>query len=224
MAAAYSVFANDGVRNRPYFVDRIEDSQRQGHLPAPGRAASGSLQPQTARLVTQVLAANVQGGTGTRAQIDTASRRRARPAPPTTATDVWFVGYTPQLATAIWMGGAGSTNIPMVFNGESAGAVTGGRFPAAHLGCVHELHAGQCADRAVHRPRADARRRATATADRVSRDIHRRRGKVPVSEPEGRANHQHGSFSFLATKWRALIGARFVVDGSVLPTTWVVHQ
>ena len=28
-----------------------------------------------------------------------------------------------------------------------------------------------------------------------------------MSESEGRANHEHGAFSFLATQWRALIGA-----------------
>ena len=45
-----------------------------------------------------------------------------------------------------------------------------------------------------------------------------------MSEPEGRANHEHGSFSFLATKWRALIGA----DPFAIGSTWLddteVHQ
>ena len=68
MAAAYSVFANDGLRNEPYLVDRIEDRTGkviyQHHLsPEP------IVPPQTARLVNQVLMANVQGGTGTKAQI-----------------------------------------------------------------------------------------------------------------------------------------------------------
>ena len=45
-----------------------------------------------------------------------------------------------------------------------------------------------------------------------------------MSEPEGRANHQYGAFSFLATEWRVLIGAgSFAIDVK-LPTTWMVHQ
>jgi hypothetical protein len=45
-----------------------------------------------------------------------------------------------------------------------------------------------------------------------------------MSEPEGRANHQHGAFSFLATKWRALIGADVFAISSMLRTAWMVHQ
>jgi hypothetical protein len=45
-----------------------------------------------------------------------------------------------------------------------------------------------------------------------------------MSEPEGRANHQHGAFAFLATEWRALIGADAFAIGSVLPAIWLVHQ
>ncbi len=129
MAVAYSTFANDGMRNEPYFVDRIED--RDGrviyqHQPNPQRV----LQPQTARLITQVLAANVQGGTGRRAQISTGQPAAGKTGTTNESTDVWFVGYTPQLATAIWMGAAGSTNIPMKF----AGGATGGKFPALTWG------------------------------------------------------------------------------------------
>ena len=45
---------------------------------------------------------------------------------------------------------------------------------------------------------------------------------VGVSEPGGRANHEYGSF--LATKWRALIGVGLLASGSVSPTSWMVHQ
>ncbi len=45
-----------------------------------------------------------------------------------------------------------------------------------------------------------------------------------MSEPEGRANHDHGSVSFLATKWRALIGARKPGTEAVVTTSQVVHR
>ena len=45
-----------------------------------------------------------------------------------------------------------------------------------------------------------------------------------MSESEGRANHEHGVFLFLATQWRALIGAdRLAIDLS-WPTTKAVRQ
>ena len=49
-------------------------------------------------------------------------------------------------------------------------------------------------------------------------------GGAPMSEPEGRANHEHGSFSFLATQWRALIGADPFATGVMWPKTREVRQ
>jgi penicillin-binding protein 1A len=130
MAAAYSVFANDGLRNEPYLVDRIEDRTGkviyQHHL-----SPELIVPPQTARLVTQVLTANVQGGTGTKAQIPSGQPAAGKTGTTNDSKNLWFVGYTPQLATAIWMGAAGSTGIPMNFSG---GEATGGRFPALTWG------------------------------------------------------------------------------------------
>ena len=45
-----------------------------------------------------------------------------------------------------------------------------------------------------------------------------------MSELTGRANHQHGAFSFLATQWRPLIGAGVSAIGLWSPTTWMAHQ
>jgi len=75
--------------------------------------------------VTQILEDNVSYGTGVRAAF-------GRPAAGKTGTtdkhaDAWFVGYTPDLSTAVWMGYPAG-EIPM----ESVHgiAVSGGSFPA----------------------------------------------------------------------------------------------
>ncbi|MDQ6696735.1 MAG: transglycosylase domain-containing protein [Actinomycetota bacterium] len=130
MAAAYSVFANDGIRNAPYVVDRIED--RNGkviyqHRPSPELV----LAPQTARLVNQVLQANVQGGTGTNAQLRSGQPAAGKTGTTNDSKNLWFVGYTPQLATAVWMGSAGSSEAPMDFG---QGEATGGRYAALTWG------------------------------------------------------------------------------------------
>jgi membrane peptidoglycan carboxypeptidase len=144
MATGYSTLANDGLRVDPVFVTRIED--RQGDLvlenvPQPQRAVS----VQTARLATDVLEQNVQKGTGTRAKLP------GQPAGGKTGTaqdsrDAWFVGYTPYLATAVWMGRpeGGPPELAEMRNVGGVGSVTGGSYPARIWGQFNaDYHEGR---------------------------------------------------------------------------------
>jgi penicillin-binding protein 1A len=127
MAAAYAVLANDGMRNPPYFVDRVED--RDGNVLFQHQvSAERVLSPDVARLATQVLIENVEEGTGTRAQLNNGQDAAGKTGTTNDAKDVWFVGYTPNLSTAVWMGAAVEP-VPLGF-----GAATGGRYPAATWG------------------------------------------------------------------------------------------
>ena len=140
MASAYATFANDGMRNEPYYVERIED--RNGkvlyqHQLEPERVVD----EQTARLVNQTLAANVTGGTGRNAQIDGGQVAAGKTGTTNDSADVWFVGYTPQLSTAIWMGAP----VDRISLSEAGlGGATGGRYPATTWGRYYSmLFAGQ---------------------------------------------------------------------------------
>jgi membrane peptidoglycan carboxypeptidase len=78
-------------------------------------------------LATEVLEKNVQSGTGTRAKLP------RQPAGGKTGTaqeskDAWFVGYTPYLSTAVWMGNA-EAGVEMR-NVGGVSSVTGGSYPA----------------------------------------------------------------------------------------------
>ena len=125
MATAYATLANDGVRHTPYVVERVED--RRGEVVLEGRSdGERALAPQLARAATSVLRAVVDGGTGTRARLP------GRQVAGKTGTsqehqNAWFVGYTPQLATAVWMGSPRG-NVPMTNVGGIK--VTGGSYPA----------------------------------------------------------------------------------------------
>jgi penicillin-binding protein 1A len=80
----------------------------------------------TAALATDVLQQVVLGGTGTRAKIP-GRQVAGKTGTAQDETDAWFVGFTPQLATAVWMG-ALDAKVPM-FNVGGV-KVFGGTYPA----------------------------------------------------------------------------------------------
>ena len=125
MAAAYSVIANEGVRHEPYFIERIETDSGEvlyQHQPTPKRVLSR----ETARRASDLLSANVARGTGGRAQLD-GYAAAGKTGTTQDHADAWFVGFTPQLATSVWMGSP-TARVPM--EDVEGINVTGGSYPA----------------------------------------------------------------------------------------------
>jgi penicillin-binding protein 1A len=134
MARAFSAFANGGARidgkafgNRPRAILTVRnESRRLVDWNKPQRRPA--LTENTAALVTSLLQSVVRSGTGRRAQLSD-----GRPVAGKTGTtenygDAWFVGYTPQLVAAVWVGYPNGLR-PMLteYHGD---AVAGGTFPA----------------------------------------------------------------------------------------------
>jgi 1A family penicillin-binding protein len=102
MASAYGTLANNGIHVKPVSITRVLDANGAvifDYRPSGTRAVT----PQIAWAATQALMGVITGGTGT------AARLPGREAAGKTGTaqnyqDAWFVGYTPQLVTAVWMG------------------------------------------------------------------------------------------------------------------------
>ena len=106
MAAAYATFAADGTYCKPVAIVQVLDTNGKA-LNIPQAGCSQVLDTNIARNVTEALQSVITDGTGTSARID-------RPAAGKTGTtndssDAWFVGYTPQLSSAVWMGHADGT-------------------------------------------------------------------------------------------------------------------
>jgi penicillin-binding protein 1A len=99
---AYSVFANRGYRVNPIFVTRITD--RDGHVLEENRPEHEKvIEETTAFIINSLLESVVQDGTGRRV------RALNRPVAGKTGTtnnlyDAWFVGYTPDIITGVWVG------------------------------------------------------------------------------------------------------------------------
>jgi penicillin-binding protein 1A len=124
MASAYATLGNGGLQIEPVIIQRIWDAGGNVIWEAQPRT-NQALTPGVAYDVTRILAANIAAGTGTRADI-------GRPAAGKTGTtsdwtDAWFVGYTPNLSTAVWMGDP-DAQVPMT--NVHGIRVTGGSFPA----------------------------------------------------------------------------------------------
>lgn len=130
MASAFSNFATDGLWAEPYLIARIEDSTGKviyEHVPVPRQVVDPSVMAAARQPLLKVPTSE---GTAERAGID-------RPQGGKTGThqeyrDAWYVGFTPELSTAVWVGFEGE-QIPLrnvLINGRHYDRVFGGTVPA----------------------------------------------------------------------------------------------
>lgn len=121
MAAAYGAFANKGVYIKPTAIVKILD--RNGNVLEDNSSDVQKTQvmsEKTAYEMTSMLEGVITRGTGTAASI-------GRPAAGKTGTtddnhDAWFIGYTPDIVTAVWVGDDTGS--------QSLGEIYGGTVPA----------------------------------------------------------------------------------------------
>lgn len=119
MAVAYGTLANGGVKVKPVAITKIVD--RNGQVVEENSTEEQRVvDPKYAYVITNMLESVMSGGTGGGASI-------GRPAAGKTGTtdeskDAWFVGYTPDLVAAVWMGDD--------YGIETLDDITGGTVPA----------------------------------------------------------------------------------------------
>ncbi len=98
LATAYAVFVNEGRRVDPKVIASVSEPPGTHNLPSTDQV----IRPTTSYMITNMLAAVIDRGTG----------RKARGAVPGTSIagktgtsrDGWFVGYSPNLVCAVWIG------------------------------------------------------------------------------------------------------------------------
>ena len=102
LVSAYGVIANGGVRAEPFVIRKVTDSQGrilEEHIVEPQEV----MRPETAYVLTNVMKGVVERGTGARAHV--LKRPLAgKTGTSSEATDVWFVGFTPNLVAGVWIG------------------------------------------------------------------------------------------------------------------------
>lgn len=112
---AYGAFANGGYIVQPYAIERIEDSRGRVLYRAPKTKSSHQLSLKTAAEMTAMLKTVILSGTGTAANI-------GKPAAGKTGTtddnkDAYFVGYTPDIVTGVWVGDDNNKKISGLYGG-----------------------------------------------------------------------------------------------------------
>lgn len=109
MAEAYSAFANSGERYETHAITKIVDKEGKTIVEYKGKK-SKVVSKETAEKMTTMLLDVVQDGTGKGAQIpgrELAGKTGSTQVPIqgiNGTKDQWFVGYTPQLVGAVWVG------------------------------------------------------------------------------------------------------------------------
>jgi penicillin-binding protein 1A len=126
MANSYATLAARGIKHSPFTVAAVKSTDDHINDVYKPKAGERAIKKNDADLVTFALQAVVDHGTGTAAQI-------GRPVAGKTGTaqkfvDAWFCGYTPQLATCVWVGYP-KGEIPLE-NVEGYSSVFGGSIPA----------------------------------------------------------------------------------------------
>jgi penicillin-binding protein 1A len=133
MARAYATIANGGIRvdgslvgNKPRVIEQVEKI-RGGDVEQNTPTGDRVLGQAEATVLTEIMEDVVQSGTGRRAAIPGVSVA-GKTGTTDNYADAWFIGYTPDLVVAVWVGYPDRLK-PMLteFGGEP---VTGGTLPA----------------------------------------------------------------------------------------------
>jgi penicillin-binding protein 1A len=123
MASVMSTIASGGVYHKPYVIQKVvaPDGTVVFDENDPGTQA---LTPDVANCEQNVLRGVVTGGTGTKASVGD-HNIFGKTGTTDARNDAWFIGATPQLATAVWFGNWRTTQsgTPAGFGGDSAAPV-----------------------------------------------------------------------------------------------------
>ena len=112
---AYGAFANGGYVVQPYAIEKIEDSRGRVLYRAGKTKSTHQLSLNTAAEMTAMMKTVLISGTGTAANI-------GKPAAGKTGTtddcrDAYFVGYTPDIVTGVWVGDDNNKQVNGLYGG-----------------------------------------------------------------------------------------------------------
>jgi membrane peptidoglycan carboxypeptidase len=118
LISAYSIFPNLGARTEPHLIDRIETG-RGNEIYRYEAQRTEALDPAVAYVIHSLMRGVVMRGTAASLNASKLSYAAGKTGTTSNYRDAWFVGYTPDLLTAVWVGFDDGTPI-RVSSGEAA--------------------------------------------------------------------------------------------------------
>ncbi|MFJ6696403.1 transglycosylase domain-containing protein [Streptomyces sp. NPDC091272] len=133
MASSYAAFANRGTYCTPVAIESIKGPGGKA-LPVPKTSCSRAMAEQTADTVSTLLRGVVDSGTGAKAGLQNGRDNAGKTGTTDARKNAWFVGYTPNLSGAVWVGSPsqqvqmeditiGGRYQPKVYGGEVPGPI-----------------------------------------------------------------------------------------------------
>ncbi len=115
MTRAFGIFANGGYKVEPYAIERIESSRGTILYEAKRTRSTKVLNLNTAATMTAIMKTVITNGTGRAANF-------GKPAAGKTGTtddnkDAYFIGYTPDVVTGVWVGNDDNSRMWGVYGG-----------------------------------------------------------------------------------------------------------
>ncbi len=106
MVSAYTVFANHGIRTAPMFVSRIEDNEGNTIATFQPRMNEVISADNAMKMLTMLMGVVDHGTAGRlRYRYNLEGQIGAKTGTTNNNSDGWFIGFTPQLVSGVWVGG-----------------------------------------------------------------------------------------------------------------------
>ena len=136
MADAYATLAAGGIRHRPQAIVRVV--MPGGRVDwKPKTAGKRAIPAGVASVVTQCLERVASSGTGSATGSYFPYPRAGKTGTTEDGADLWYVGYTPQLAGAVWMGDADERSAMPAYGATYSAPMWAKFFAAALKGASH---------------------------------------------------------------------------------------
>lgn len=123
MASGYATIASGGVYHQPVAITSITDSNGNPIYTHQYDEGTRVVSQQVANKATEILMTVVEYGTGTRASLSSIGQQAAgKTGTSQLGRDLWFCGFTPQYATAVWAGYREETETGL-YGGSTCGPI-----------------------------------------------------------------------------------------------------
>ncbi|MFM8815251.1 MAG: transglycosylase domain-containing protein, partial [Actinomycetes bacterium] len=132
MSSGAQTIANEGLHMEPYFVERIEDST--GVIYEHQLVSDQALSQASSLRAVDTLKGVLKFGTARRTQLDGGRPAAGKTGTQDDNTNAWFVGFTRQMTTAVWVGDPRAytpmVNIPEFVKADGYSRIQGAMYPA----------------------------------------------------------------------------------------------